>query len=111
MNFLWEFLQSPSGFSKNPWKYFWNQVGHAYVVGYGLTFVGIHWWLVIIGYCLWELTQWIWFNAEPWDCLEDLIHVSLLAMAAHYKLIMLVVIQILLLASGFLRRKEEAKND
>ncbi len=109
MPYLIDLLKSPSGFSKDPWRYFWNQVGHAYLVGLGLILVGVPVWVVLVGYALWETVQWIWFKAQAWDCVEDFLHVMLLALAAHYQLPLLVVIQMLLLLSGFLKRKEEAK--
>ncbi len=111
MSYLIDLLKSPSGFSKDPWRFFWNQVGHTTVIGYGLTFLGMPVWLLFLGYVLWEFTQWKFYKAQLWDCCEDITHVMLGSLTAHYQLIALAGLQLILLASGFLRRYEEARND
>lgn len=107
MSYLINLLKSPSGFSKDPWRFLWNQVGHAVAVGYVLTWFGVPFWLLFLGYGLWEFTQWVSYEAEAWDCFEDMVHVMLASLTIQHQLLTLAVVQSLLLAGGFLRRKSD----
>lgn len=107
MQNLIDLLKSPSGFSKDPWKFLWNQVGHMVAVGYMLTWLGVPVWLLFLGYTLWEFVQWQLYEAEAWDCCEDVVHVMLASLTIYYQIPALAGLQILLLASGFLKRQKE----
>jgi hypothetical protein len=102
---LVKLLRSPSSFRHDPWGYLRNQVGHAYIVGGGLTLIGFPLWLIALGYALWEFTQWQYFRAELDDCLEDAAHVLLVAYAVSILSPMLLAIHALFLSAGYFWRK------
>lgn len=35
------------------------------------------WWAVLLAYAAWEAAQWLYYGAEPWDCLLDWCAVAL----------------------------------
>lgn len=101
---LVKLLKSPSSFRHDPNGYLRNQAGHAYIVGGGLSiFLPI--WLIALGYALWEFTQWQWYRAELDDCLEDMAHVMLIAVAVSLMAPELILVHALFLASGYYWRK------
>ena len=105
MKWLLSLLRSPSSFRDDPWGYLRNQIGHAYIVGGGLTLIGVPLWLVMLGYAAWEATQ-LRFYGSTWDdSLEDMAHVTAIAMAAHFSQPALVIPQLLFVASGFMWRR------
>lgn len=106
VKFLLSLLRSPSGFRFDPWGYLRNQTGHAYIVGGGLSFF-IPVWAVIIIYGAWETIQMIWFKSELWDSLDDMVHVMLIAIAVSSGMYILVPVQIMLMWSGYLQRKQQ----
>lgn len=98
----------PSSFRGDPWGYLRNQLGHAYIVGGGGILLGLPLWAVMVIYAIWESVQLWLFDSTPDDSLEDMAHVTLIAMAASLGIWWLVVPQLLFVASGFLWRKSEA---
>lgn len=104
MNALARLLKTPSAFPADPRGYLENQTGHAYIVGGGLAYTGLPLVVILIGYLLWEAVQWWWYDALLWDCLEDTAHVMIVACAVRYLLPMLVVVQLLFMAAGYLQR-------
>lgn len=107
MSWLLDLLRSPSSFRGDPWGYLRNQVGHAYLVGAGGILLGLPLWVVMSGYAFWEMIQLAFYGSTPDDSLEDMAHVTLIAMAASLGIWWLVVPQLLFVASGFLWRKSE----
>jgi hypothetical protein len=105
MMWLIKLFRSPSAFRHDPWGYLRNQIGHAYLVGGGLALLGFPLWVIALGYAAWEAGQWQWFRADLDDCLEDLAHVLLIAVAAHSLIWELVVVHALFLGAGFVWRK------
>jgi hypothetical protein len=104
MRWLLNLLRSPSSFRHDPWGYLRNQIGHAYVVG-GILGLFLPIWLIALGYAIWEFSQWQWFRAELDDCLDDMAHVMLIAVAASMMLPQLILVHALFLGAGFYWRK------
>lgn len=110
LKFLLYAFKTPSSFKESWVKYCYNQVGHAYLVGGFLVIIGTPVEVVFWGYFTWELLQYLYNkNAELWDCVEDFIHVTLIALAVDQKIYWLIFFQILLLIKGVSWRKSLEK--
>ncbi len=107
MTWLTGLLKSPSSFQGDPWGYLRNQVGHAYLVGGLPVLLGVPLILVLLGYAIWEAVQYLRYNAELYDNLEDIAHVALIGFATHFWLPEFGIVQALFLGAGFFYRASE----
>lgn len=117
MNFLVRLLKTPSSFEADARGFVQNQTGHSWLVGgvgawalpFALAQLGLSaaWTLPVLlaGYALWEAVQWRWYRAQAWDCFDDTAYVMIAACAVHYGLWWLVIVQMLFLRAGYLRRQ------
>lgn len=106
MKWLLDLLRRPSSFRDDPLGYARNQFGHGYIVGGGLTILGMPLWLIVIGYAIWETIQWGFYDATVDDAFEDLGHVALVAAAFHLMAPELLLVQACFVAAGYFWRKQ-----
>ena len=87
MWWLFEYFMTPSAFIGD-WRGFaWNQLGHAFVLGWLPVSVLGAWGLFIIPlYALWEYVQWSAEGADTEDCFRDCAFVLAGTLAAHVSL-------------------------
>lgn len=71
-------LRSPSSFVSDPKGYALNQLGHTFLIGAAPVLVVGPWIVpvVLAAYVFWELWQFIHFEADAWDCIEDVAFVT-----------------------------------
>ncbi len=110
MKWLLKLLRSPSSFPADPWGYARNQMGHGYIVG-GLPV--LIWppliFPVILGYLIWEDIQITRFRSELSDSVEDAANVLTIALAVWLWQPALLLVHLLFLIAGVLKRIEEQK--
>lgn len=120
MTWILDLYRSPSAFRTDPMGYLRNQTGHAYLVGGVLTLL-LTWictlipWVptwfglavVLVGYITWEAGQFYAWKADPDDCLEDIGHVAIIALAVFTGVYVLALVQAAFMASGYLWRRRE----
>ncbi|PZQ99935.1 MAG: hypothetical protein DI533_04715 [Cereibacter sphaeroides] len=107
MNWLVALLKSPSSFRADPWGYFRNQMGHAYIVGAIPVLAGVPLILVLVAYAAWEAVQFFRYDAELYDNFEDMAHVALIGFATYFWLPEFGIVQALFLGAGFFYRVAE----
>ena len=101
---LLDLLKTPSSFKNDYQGFLVNQTLHGYLVGGGLVLLGVSVPIVLAAYAAWEMTQIFVYKGEPWDSLEDMGHVSLVAMAFSTGMYELLFIHLLWLMAGTLER-------
>lgn len=68
-----DLLRTPDS-QGDPYEWSATLLAHAFI---GVALVGVMpWWLAVAGYAVWEIVQWRRYDADPWDCLLDLVAVT-----------------------------------
>jgi hypothetical protein len=96
-------LKTPSSFPNDPGGWIRNQIGHAYLIGALGYLIGLPVLFIVAAYAIWEWVQWRRYQAEAWDCFDDLGHVCFGVAIALIGL-ELAALHAIFLASGYLRR-------
>ncbi len=108
MKWLFELLRTPSSFPADPWGYARNQIGHGYIVG-GLPV--LIWppliFPLILGYLIWEDIQITRYHGSLADSADDTANVLTIALAAWLWQPALLIVHLMFLISGVLKRIEE----
>lgn len=106
------FLTNPSAFSGDARGHILNQIGHMLLIGFlpAFFFPALAP-VLLIGYAVWEYVQFRYYGAKDWDCIEDFGHVFAgVAAAVSTAPLIIIALSLLWIASGALRRIEEANS-
>jgi len=68
---LLNLLTDPDSYPGQPLLFLGNQVGHAAVIGALPVWLGVPWWAVLAIFAVWELAQYVFYEADLHDALED----------------------------------------
>ncbi|WP_299671641.1 hypothetical protein [uncultured Roseobacter sp.] len=108
---LWK---NPDGYYGRPIKYAINQgPGHFVAVGFiPVAVFDFSILILLIGFGVWEVTQWHFRGADPYDCVEDWCFVAAGALSGLHWIMTLLIVPVALVfwANGVLLRIKERRD-